>query len=158
MISNNDLHDITAAFIAIRSNPKYELNNAILDKIVQVLKLDDQTSEHNQIRKAIASIKNLNQDRWYYVYHNNVYVYNRFLRNKQIYQLLIKACETLKQLLEMQDYERSHDLVDSIHCLPDIIVENNFSITKSYWKTHIENYRNKWDKTFLIEEQKALKK
>jgi hypothetical protein len=57
----------------------------------------------------------------------------------------------------MQNYERVYDLVDSVHCVPDIIAENNFSITKSYWKTHIESYRKKWDKTFLREEQKSLK-
>lgn len=154
MISKNDLYDISAAFVIIRSNIRYELNGAILNKIIQVLKLDGQAFEDNQIRQAIASIENLDQERWYYVYHNNVYVNHRLLKNEQIYQLLIKACIILNQLLEEQKYERADDLVDSIHCLPDIIAENHFLITKSYWKTHVENYRKKWDKTFLQKEEK----
>ncbi|HBL83843.1 MAG: hypothetical protein A2Y17_08115 [Clostridiales bacterium GWF2_38_85] len=46
------------------------------------------------------------------------------------------------------------DLVDSIHCLPDIIAKQRMSITDSYWISHIKPYRNKWDKSFLVQEQK----
>ncbi|MDR1891520.1 MAG: hypothetical protein LBQ48_00685, partial [Oscillospiraceae bacterium] len=127
MITKNDLYDISAALAIIRSNPQYELNVEILDKIIRVLKLDDNDFEDNQIRKAIASIENMDQERWHYAYHNNFYVNHCLLKNKQLYQLLINICTEIKQLLEMQNYERVYDLVDSVHCVPDIIAENNFS-------------------------------
>ena len=154
MISKNDLYDISAAFVVIRSKIRYELNGVILSEIIQVLKLGSQALEDNQIRKAIASIENLDQERWYFVYHNNLYVNRWLLKNEQIYQLLIKVCDTLKQLLEEKKYERAYDLVDTIHCLPDIIAENHFLVTKSYWKTYVESYRKKWDKLFLKREEK----
>lgn len=154
MVSKYDLYDLSAVLVNIRSDIQYELNSVILSKVIEVLKLNDQTFQDNQVRKAIASIKNLDQERWYFVYHNNVYVNHRILKNKQVYQLLIKACETFKQLLDDEKYEEAYDLVESIHCLPDIIAENNFLITKSYWQTNIEDYRKKWDKTFLKNEEK----
>lgn len=157
MISQYDLYDLSAVLVAIRSDIQYEYNSMILSKIIQVLELNGQTFEDNQVRKALASIKDLDQERWCFVYHNNVYVNHWMLKNKQVYQLLIKACETFKQLLDEEKYEEAYDLADSIHCLPDIIAENHFSVTNSFWKTHIEVYRKKWDKTFLRSEEKECR-
>lgn len=157
MISKNDLYDINSSLILIRNNIRYKFNIAILDKIIQVLMCNGQDFEDNQVRKAIASISNLDQELWYYVYHNNIYTNHKLLKNSQIYKLLITICNTLKELLEVQEFDKAYDLVDSVHCLPEIIAENNFSIPKSYWKSFIKSYRKKWDKTFLVQEQKLLK-
>lgn len=158
MIDKYDLYDLSAVFANIRSDVEYKLNIQILDKIIQVLSVDKETTEENQIRKAIAEIENLDCEKWYYVYHSNLYVNHSILENKDIYKLLITVCELLKTLLENQQYDRAYDLADAVHCLPEIIADNNFSITKSYWKININFYRKKWDKTFLKEEQKILKR
>lgn len=157
MISRNDLYDITAAFIIVRSDIKHELNSAVLDEIVKVLGVEDQKFEDNQIRKAIASIDELDREKWFYAYNNNFYVNHMILDDRRVYRILIKLCILLRQLLELREYEKAYDLLDSFHCLPDIIADNNFSITKSYWRTYVKNYRNKWDKNFLKKEQKDFK-
>lgn len=148
MISQNDLYDMTFALSTIRNNISDETNKTILNKIVCVLN-DNNNFEDNQIRKAISSIKELNSEKWSIVYHNNTYVKHQFLKDKEINDLLIKLCKELIRILETKNFERAYDLSDSFHCLPNIIADNNFRIPKSFWKTYIKDYSNKWDKCFL---------
>lgn len=154
MISQNDLYDIAYALVAIRNDIQYKLNSEILSKIIQVLKYGEKEYEDNQVRKALAKVRGLNPEKWYYVYHNNVYTTQRFVKNKYIYELLIKLCEESIIIFEANDFERAYDLIDSYHCLPNIIADNNFCIFKSYWKTFLNPYRDKWDRNFLRAEQK----
>ncbi len=156
MISQNDLYDITFAYITIRNDIQYKLNSEILSKIIRVLRYDDKKYEDNQVRKALADLKGLDQEKWYYVYHNNIYINHQFLKNRYIYELLIKLCEESIYTLKTQNFEKAYDLLDCYHCLPDIIANNHFRIPKKYWKTYIKPYRDKWDKTFLTLEQKKL--
>lgn len=158
MISKFDLYDLSAALILIRSEIKHNTNINVLKNIVKVLYCVDQPYEDNQIRKSIAAVENLNRDKWYFVFHDNVYMNYRLLKNKHIYIILSTACEELIQLLKDKKYERAYDLVDCIHCLPDIIADNNFTITKSYWKTNLHCYRKNWNNNFLKIEQKSIKK
>ena len=158
MIDENDLYDISAAFTRIRYDITYDLNVDVVDKIVQVLISNEELSYENRIRIALSSIDNLSKEQWYFAYHNNLYVHHVLLKNPYIYDILVKACLVLKYALVEKSYDKAYDLVDAIHCLPDIIAENKFTITKSYWKTHIRYYRNKWDKEFLLCEQKLYMK
>lgn len=155
MISQNDLYDITSALVAIRNDIQYRFNSEILSKIIQVLRYAEKEYEDNQVRKALADVQGLDQERWYYIYHNNVYVNRRFLKNKYAYEILIKLCEESIYALKTQNFERAYDLIDCYHCLPDIMADNHFRIPKNYWKTYIKPYRDKWDKTFLVVEQKS---
>ena len=86
MISQNDLYDITFAYITIRNDIQYKLNSEILSKIIRVLRYDDKKYEDNQVRKALADLKGLDQEKWYYVYHNNIYINHQFLKNRYIYE------------------------------------------------------------------------
>lgn len=95
----------------------------------------------NQAEKLDASVR-------------NAYVNHLFLTNRYIYELLIKMCQESICTLETQEFERANDLIDCYHCLPIIIAENHLCIPKSYWKTYIRPYRDKWDKSFLVKEQK----
>lgn len=156
MISLNDLYDISFALQLIRSDIQNEHNRAILYKIEQVLKKKSDT-EDNQIRTAISSIDNLDREQWRYVYHNNLYVNHRTLKNEHIYRILITMCDAVIFQLENQDFKRAYDLVDCFHCLPDIIANNNFKIPRTYWKRYISKYRRKWDRTFLKHEEKDYK-
>lgn len=158
MISQNDLYDITAALSLIRSDIENQTNGLIISAIEQVLKFNKQEFDDNQIRKAISSVKHLDKERWNYVYHNNVYVSHKFLKSEFVYLLLIKLCSKLQLLLEGKKIERAYDLVDCIHCLPEILADNNFLIPKSYWKSYVKLYRKKWDKEFLLSEERMSNK
>lgn len=158
MICDHDLYDLSAVLKRIRYDLKNPKNIEILNQITLVLKrykMED--FGFNQIRNALALIDGLNEEVWAFVKHENVYNHFLIMKHARIYELLIRVCNDLKVTLMEGDYLKADDLVDCIHCLPDIIAENNFSVTKSYWKTYVESYRKKWDKTFLIEEQKLLR-
>ena len=157
MLSNNDLYDLSAVFKEIRSNILYEYNTAILKKLIEILE-NESLYEENQIRKALASIGKLEENKWLFVYYNNLYTYRRLLKDSTIYRILIYACSTLKSLFEIGDFEQADALVDSIHCLPEIIAENQFHIPYTYWKTYILPYRKRWNKTFLLSEEKEYRK
>lgn len=158
MITQNDLYDIEHALINIRSDIKSVFNVDIFCKIIKVLEYNGLNYEDNQIRRALASISGLDQEKWGYINFNYFYIYRNFLKDKKIYALLVKLCKESICILECTNFARAYDLIDSYHCLPSILVYNNFSIPKSFWKNYIKPYRNKWDKTFLIAEQKALTK
>ena len=155
MITQNDLYDITYTLITIRSDIREDLNVEILIQIIKVLENENSIAD-NQIRKAISSVQGLDGEHWFFVYHDNVYVNHRFLKDKNIYNLLVELLKNLICILNKKEFDKAYDLVDNFHCLPDIIADNHFSIPKSFWKTHAKSYRNKWDKSFLRVEQKYV--
>lgn len=157
MISQNDLYDIAYAFCIIRNDIKCEFCGRVLLEIERVLKREG-GFEENQIRKAIASIENLDKERWGFVYHINVYVNCKLLKDTHIYDVMIKICRELFELFKANEYEKFNDLIDCVHCLPEIIADNKFSIPNEYWTNYIKPYRNKWNNCFLLQEQKCLKR
>ena len=157
MVSKNDLYDISFALIMIRGNICKETNIAVLSQIVKVLETETYT-EDNQIRKAILSVDNLEKECWGFAQHNNVYVHHQLLNNADVYNLLVKLLRSLICELNQNAFEKAYDLVDSFHCLPEIIANNNFEIPKSFWKIFVRDYRKKWEKDFLRKEQRTLNK
>jgi len=156
MIGIHDLHDISAVFTRMRSDIEYDKNTAILQAIKTVLSVE-YGYENNQIRNAISKIPHIDAEKWYFAFHENLYMYDAVLKKKSITELLVKVCDELFSVLMSNHFNIALDLVDAVHCLPNIIAENRFSIPKSYWKSHITLYRKKWDKGFLVYEQKSLK-
>ena len=154
MINKYDLYDISAALINIRNDIQSDINIELLKAMIDVLNVSE--SEDNQIRKALSTVKGIQEDKWHFVFVQNVYVNHSYLKDPNIYDILKKAMLNLLQLLLEKSYDRAYDLVDSIHCLPDIIADNNFIISTSYWKKHVKIYRMKWDKSFLRLEQKKV--
>lgn len=135
---------MTFVLVLIRNNIRHELNAAILCKIISALEAKE-IFEDNQIRKAIATIEDLDREQWYCMYHNNVYVKHEYLKNESAYSLLIQLCDELKRLILNRDFDKAYDLADAFHCLPDIIADNDFEIPKSFFKTYINPYMKKWD-------------
>lgn len=156
MIDKNDLYDITFALIIIRNDIREKSNLQVLYQIIRVLETEKCAGD-NQIRKAISSIEGIARDHWSFAFYNNVYVNHQMLKKSDIYSLLIKLILSLIYELEQENFEKAYDLVDAFHCLPDIIADNNFTVPKSYWKTFVKTYRNKWDYDFLHTEQKKIK-
>ena len=154
MINKNDLYDITFALTIIRNDICETSNPKILSQMIKVLEAENNT-EDNQIRKAIASVEGLPCEHWLFVHHNNFYVKHQILKNVDVYVILIKLLQSLIVELNKQEFDKAYDIVDSFHCLPEIIADNHFKIPKSYWNTYVKYYRKKWDKDFLRFEQKA---
>ena len=80
------------------------------------------------------------------------------MKNKYTYKILIELLQNLCNAIGREEYERAYDLVDVFHCLPEIIADNHFSIPKSYWNVMTKKYRLKWDRKFLMEEQKKYRR
>lgn len=156
MINKNDLYDLSFVLISIRNDIREESNTKILRQIITVLETEN-TTEDNQIRKAISSIEGLDNERWFFASHNNVYVNHQLLKNENTYALLVKLLQSLNDVLCQEEFDKAYDLVDCFHCLPEIIADNKLSIPKSFWKTFVKSYRNKWDNAFLKIEQTNYK-
>ena len=154
MINKYDLYDMSAALTNIRSDIQSDINTELLKAMIDVL--NGSECEDNQIRKVLSTVKGIKEDKWYYVFVQNVYVNHSYLKDPNIYDILKKVMLNLQKLLLEKSYDRAYDLTDSIHCLPDIIADNNFIIPASYWKNYIRIYRMKWDKSFLRLEQKKV--
>lgn len=66
---------------------------------------------------------------------------------------LDEALKELELLLGDGEYERAYDLVDAIHMMPEIIADYG-TLNDSFWQVHIAPYRNRWNRNFLVEQQK----
>lgn len=157
MIGNNDLHDISAALKIIREDIKNDNNIIILQSIMNVLSIRNQY-EANQIRASISRVKGLDIEKWYFVNHMNLYTYDAIIKDDQAILLLKKICEKIIEMLELCEFDKAYDFVDTVHCLPDILAENHCAIPKSFWKNNMHNFRNKWDKNLFKSEQRLLHK
>ncbi len=156
LICDQDLYDISACLMRIRNDPTDPFNETVVNQLLYVLhkEIASNVFVFNSIRSAVSTISNLDKEKWYFAFHENVYVHFAILKDEKIYNILIKALSSLKQVIAEGNKDKIDDLADCLHCLPDIIAENRFKITKSYWKTHVQYYRKKWDKDFLLQEQK----
>ncbi len=160
MLCLYDLYDLHSIFIGVRTSPHNEINIEIMSRVIGVLKNRFNDDGINQFRIALRPINSLDREGLYrFTLIDNVYCYFPlpFLKDEKIYLLLIKACEHLLKAICEKNEEKIYDLADCLHNLPIIIAENKYSIPKKYWKNEVQYYRSKWEKDFLIEEQKLFK-
>ena len=154
MLNHFDLYDLTAVLINIRDDIKSNSNLIILESLIKVLN-DIDNYEDNQIRKKLATL-NLGNDKWYFVYYDNVYVTHKILKNMTLVRLIIQILTSAKQLLKENNFNQAFDLVDHYHNLPQIRADNNFIIPKSYYKTS-KQYGKKTCNKYVNQIQKSLK-
>ncbi|MBQ3847417.1 MAG: hypothetical protein II748_01010, partial [Clostridia bacterium] len=69
---------------------------------------------------------------------------------------LLKVCEQLMDAINEQNEEKVYDLADCIHNLPIYICDNKYAIPNDFWKNEVRSYRHKWEKSFLVIEQKMF--
>ena len=116
----------------IRQNPEYELNKEVITKTINVLKNWQNNQKMNQIRTALQSISSLDIEAYNFVYVNNLYTYfPSYLKNENIYIMLIEALECLLIAIEEKNIEKIIDLADCLHNLPISLVENHFLYLKN---------------------------
>ena len=156
MLNTYDLYDLYAVFVGIRSHPDHASNGAIMDRIIRVLN-DRESSEINQIRKAVHSAGNLQKEDIYsFASTENVYTYTPLiLKDETVYNILLSSCIEMKNVVAEGSLERIIDLADCLHNLPIYISENKSIIPKMFWKNEVALYRKKWDEDFLVKEQKS---
>ena len=162
MLSVYDLYDLHAILVRIRFSPEDTVNHDVISKVIGVLTDNLNNSDDcdsNQFRSAIQSIKGLENNNLYdFAYVENKYSYFPLssLKDEKIYTVLIHCCEELLCAIENNNREQILELSDCLHNLPIYIVENKFAIPKNFWKNEIEYYRKKWNKKFLVAEQRFL--
>ena len=160
MISVYDLYDLHAILVRIRFSPKNTMNYDIVLKVIDVLTNKCENNDSNQFRIAIQSINGLeNNDLYDFIYIKNKYSYYPVppLKDENIYQVMISSCNELLRVISEKNEEQIFELADCLHNLPILLVENKLTIPKIFWKNEIKYYRKKWNKDFLLMEQKRLK-
>ena len=159
MLSVYDLYDLSGIFKNIRAFPEYPLNEKVLESAIFVLKAGQQKYRFNQFRSAISSIPDIDKDVYGFAFVENYYThFPSLLRDKDICLFLQVACNYLLQAINTHNTEKIVDLADCLHSLPVDIAENRFHVPKYFWKTVVKPYREKWDKNFLLYEQKNMRK
>lgn len=157
MLQCYDFYDMYAVFTAIRSNPKYHLNKRVLAELIKVLSAQTENHDFNQIRQAIKPLLSEDSDgRFAFAAVDNIYTYFPMpaVKNNEIYAFLLAVCRLLLDGIEKLPMAQVADMADCFHNLPVRIVENNNSIPKSFWAIEVKNYREKWDKSFLSDEER----
>lgn len=156
MLSVYDLYDLSRVLINIRAFPEYSLNKDIIKQALYVLSDRFDNHELNQFRTALMTVKGLDET-YSFVQVQNVYTYfPTVLKDENVYGLLISTLQSLSKAIEEENREKIVDLADCLHNLPIIIAENHFSIPRNFWRVCVKPYRDKWDKTFLVAEQKLF--
>lgn len=157
MIDYYELFDLHAVFIAIRSDPLRPQNKEVLLKVIGVLDKLKNICEFNQIRKALRTIENLDDQLQYFASVDNVYTYRPgFLKDELVCNVLTEGCKYLISAIAEKNEEKIYDYADCLHELPVIIANNGFNIPKYFWKW-VRSYRKRWDKEFLLEVEKSYR-
>lgn len=148
MFTNYDLYDLYAVLSRVRFNPEYIFNEIILDYIVKLLE-NYEDSGSNCIRKALRNISGLDKELYSFVFVDNYYTYVPFImKDKNIYEILMKACKSLLLTVQCKKNDQVIALADCLHNLPVEIAQCGF-IPKHFWKYELQEYRREWDKAFL---------
>ena len=159
MLNIYDLYDLHAILTRIRFSPETPANYEIISRVIDVLTNKSINDAPNQFRLVLREIDELKNDDLYdFVYVENKYSYYPLspLKDENIYYVLISALEELLDTISRKSKEQISDLADCLHNLPIFIVENELNIPKQFWKNEVKYYRKKWNKSFLLYEQKLV--
>ena len=151
LMRNFDFYDIYAVLIELRFAPSYKHNRVIAGKIKGLLDTvqKDNTIEANIIRSSLASVQDIDRERYGWVFTNNIYTYgHKIIKEGLPYKLLSAGFSELIKCLDEDNEEKFRDLADALHNIPIILTDENKNLRKSI-KTEISAYRQKWNKNFL---------
>lgn len=164
MLCVYDLYDLYAITVAVRFRPENPVNVSVLEQVVEVLKNCD-CSGPNLFRAALRSVPGIDSQSdgdnlFSSLLTENTYSYYPigFLKDEQVMCLLITAYEQLLSAVREGNTDKVYDLADSLHNLPTVLTEHDYTVPRRFWKVYVDTYRKKWDSSFLTDEQKLLKK
>ena len=157
MIYDFDLFDISATFLKIREDITYSLNVEILCKIIKTLENDNSNNiMDNKIRSSLASIENIDREKWEFVFHNNFYVNFLIIKDGKIKKILIRFCQILKQCIKEKHFDKAIAFADTIHEMPNAFAQSLLPLREKYLKHCFKMYQKKWDKGFWKREKGNL--
>ena len=140
-MTSNDLFDLYFSFLLIRNDIFYKLNDQILENISKTILID--SNSENIVRMAISQIDGIDEEKWKFAFHNNVYTFRRILKNSDAKNMVLNLCNHLRSLIVDRKYEQAYDFVDSIHFIP-ILIEKNMRIASKKIKKITKKYRKTW--------------
>lgn len=62
----------------------------------------------------------------------------------QLFYFLFFSMKKIESMVASNEYEQAYDLVDCIHVVPDMILDNQ-NHWDEYWHIYVEVYINKWN-------------
>ncbi len=150
MLIFNDLQDLYAVFVNIRSDPGNPKNAEIVKAASDGLKDRNSKGGCNAFRVALRPLGDLGEP-YRFVSVDNVYTYfPGILKNPVYYDFLADACDELASVIGSGNLERVEDLADALHNIPILLTDPEMkSLPKQIRKYDLKFYRDKWDKTFL---------
>lgn len=154
------LESLYRIFVLVRIKIDEQYSIGIMEKIQEVL--DENILDYEILKKKIFSIGGLDEYSRDYLDNALNTIKNRYTDNYEEIDKYIpvikEAVDTVVHLLKEQHIERVYDLVDAIHCLPIAILEKKAWKPVEFWENYIYPYRAKWDKFFLLEQEKKIRK
>lgn len=148
-------------FMIIRSEIKKPYNSEMLkitQKYVEV-SMFDRFSELPSYSNEILQIElpiDIRQTLDYLLNEEDELMSNNISEIKKYLPIIFETVSQAHNLLNDCNYERAYDLIDSIHCLPEALIDVKKWNARSFWKNYIDGYRKKWDKTFLLDVEKNI--
>lgn len=73
-----------------------------------------------------------------------------------LHKIIGSALAEAERLINEGSFENAYDLVDAVHCLPEI-AECPDRDMKAYWRSHIKRYHKKWGAFFMGFKKEILK-
>ena len=141
MITSNDLFDIYYSLLLIRNDINNKLNVQLLKSISDAI--ISKSDSENKVRIALSKIENINSEKWYFCFSNNVYTFRYFITDEKTLDMLCKIITTLSDLILENKWEQAYDFVDSIHFVP-ILIEQDKVFSPRKIKKATKAYRKKW--------------
>ncbi len=62
--------------------------------------------------------------------------------------LIADVLDEARALFRAQRFEQAYDLIDAIHCLPEVAFDENRNMGR-FWRTHIAGYQEKYSSGFF---------
>lgn len=151
-LTNYDLHDLHAVFIRFRFKPLYEKNREIAERIKSLIDAPQVGNgiDHNNIRRELLKIEDLDTENWSWVFCENVYTFGtKVITDDNVFRILSEGLGELIKCFDMGDDERIFCLADAMHNIPTIFVEEPEKRVMKIILSEIGYYRKKYDESFL---------
>lgn len=157
IIQITDLYDLSYMLSLIRNDIKFSYNSLILENIIKAINNKNDSYQPNNIRKYVSQIEELMDERWAFIKVQNYYTKSpTIIKDERVNELLSSLLCNLLFLIESSKYEQAYELADIAHAIPEILVDFNGKITKSFWENRIKLYAKRWNDYFLNEFKKSF--
>lgn len=151
-LSNYDLYDLHAVFIQFRFKPLYEKNREIAERIKALIDTPQVGNgiDHNNIRRELLKIEDLDKENWNWVFFENFYTFGtKVITDDIIFRILSDGLGELIKCFGTGDGDRIYCLADAMHNIPTIFVEEPDKKIIKIILAEIGYYRKKYDDRFL---------